>query len=80
MTLEVEVSSDIIAVPEYGAHIYVEDTDTSAINMGKEQFYVDKSGKPRLIHPHKYSEKCGDVVHIRMSPGEAPVELRILAK
>lgn len=79
-TMTIKATDDIVTMDDYGAHIYVDTEGMAPGSLAKEQSYVNHSGKPRLVHPHKYGDKCGNIMHLRLSPYEDAVELRIIAK
>lgn len=67
-----------INTDEYGAHFYMEPGAVGDTKwLEKEQQYVNHTGTPRLIHPHKYIEPCGDLVHLRLTPNEPPVKVLV---
>lgn len=75
----ISASEDIVKVDDYGGHVYLDPASADRQKtIEKEQFYVDKAGTSRLIHPHKYNEKCGNLKHIRLRANEEPVEVRII--
>lgn len=52
-----------VAVDAYDSNVYI-----SGPNLQKEQQYVDKLGKARLIHTHALSEPCQDHIHTVLMP------------
>jgi hypothetical protein len=67
---------------EIAGHLYLDpSTWDLEHHMKKEQDYVDRLGRGRLIHLHHANSKCSVTKnHWMLQPGQPPVKINVIDK